>query len=184
MRKKGALELSINTIIIIVIGVALLSLGLIFVKNMFGQVGELSTNIFEGAKTSVGKINTGEKLSTPTKVNIKQGDTGIISILVGNDGRCKSNKFTLSVNPPWQKNDKVGAYVVQPNTQVIKPGEEKEFKVSVGATNDAVPSTGGLDTVKVVSVTLQCAGETDSYATSAFIINVEKGGGLLKGIFG
>ena len=49
MNKKGALELSMNTIIIIVIGVVLLSLGLIFVRGLFGQVESLSKSAFETA---------------------------------------------------------------------------------------------------------------------------------------
>ena len=47
--KKGALELSVNTIIIIVIGVTLLTLGLLFVRNIFTQTTDLSQTAFENA---------------------------------------------------------------------------------------------------------------------------------------
>ena len=36
--KKGALELSVNTIVVIVIGVTLLILGLVFVRNIFTKI--------------------------------------------------------------------------------------------------------------------------------------------------
>jgi|APSaa5957512622_1039677.scaffolds.fasta_scaffold47865_3 hypothetical protein len=50
MNKKAAIELSMTTIIVIIIGVTLLSLGLVWVKNTFGQVGDLTDESFRVAQ--------------------------------------------------------------------------------------------------------------------------------------
>ena len=87
--KKGALELSINTIIIIVLGVTLLSLGLIFVNRIFGNVEELGGTAFERAQSELEKIqgDINEYLTVvPSKVKVQQGKSTGVYILVTNLG--------------------------------------------------------------------------------------------------
>ena len=48
-QKKGAIELSMTTIIVIILGITLLSLGLIWVKGTFGDITRLSRSAFEQA---------------------------------------------------------------------------------------------------------------------------------------
>lgn len=47
MHKKGALELSINAIVIIVIALTLLGLGIVFVRNMMTDIGDISKGTFQ-----------------------------------------------------------------------------------------------------------------------------------------
>ena len=49
VNKKGAIEMSMTTIIVIVIGVTLLILGLIFVRGIFERIGGLSDQLFAQA---------------------------------------------------------------------------------------------------------------------------------------
>ena len=89
VNKKGALELSINTIIIIVLGVTLLSLGLIFVNRVFGNVEELGGSAFERAQSELEKIsgNVDEYLTVvPSKVKVEQGSSTGVYLLVTNLG--------------------------------------------------------------------------------------------------
>src|SRR3989344_3991402 len=75
--KKGALELSVNTIIIIVIGVTLLTLGLLFVRNIFTQTTDLSQTAFENANRELDALggNINEFLTiSPETVRVKAGD--------------------------------------------------------------------------------------------------------------
>ncbi len=54
--KKGAIELSMTTIIVIVIGVTLLTLGLTWVKNIFDKGGSLGDEAFLEADRMVREI--------------------------------------------------------------------------------------------------------------------------------
>src|SRR3989344_3723079 len=87
MNKKGALELSMNTIIIIVIGVVLLSLGLMFVRGIFTQTTDLSDKVFANANKDLdalgGSVNSALVVS-PETVRIKAGQTSSFIVLVTN----------------------------------------------------------------------------------------------------
>jgi len=87
MNKKGALELSMNTIIIIVIGVVLLSLGLMFVRGIFTQTTDLSDKVFANANKELdalgGSVNSALVVS-PETVRIKAGQTSSFIVLVTN----------------------------------------------------------------------------------------------------
>tara|TARA_Y100000310_G_scaffold343934_1_gene454030 strand:- start:624 stop:1163 length:540 start_codon:yes stop_codon:yes gene_type:complete len=55
-QKRGAIELSINTIIVVVIGITLLSLGLKFVQNIFGDIEEEREGIMELTETQIREL--------------------------------------------------------------------------------------------------------------------------------
>jgi len=177
MKKKGALELSVNTIVVIVIGVALLSLGLIFVKNLFGGIGKISDDIFGTANTEIGKLHTGARLTVTTKVDVKQGTVVNVNAFVGNDGsRCPGSSPTFTLTPTLSGGgSEIGVKVISQPSIAIKPGEEATFVIGVAATKNAPLATGSIND-PTVSVTVSCGSTT--YDTSAFIINVQKGGGL------
>lgn len=177
MKKRGALELSVNTIVIIVIGVALLSLGLVFIKNMFGGMDKISDDIFGTANTEISKLHTGARLTVPTKVDVKQGSVVNIKAFVGNDGsRCTGAAPTFTLTPALTGGGgEVGVRVISQPSIAIKQGEEATFVIGVAATKNAPLTTGSI-TDPAVSVTVTCGSTT--YDTSAFTINVQKGGGL------
>ena len=85
--KRGALETSVNTIIVIVIGLTLLILGLTFVRGIFGKQTDLSDKAFEEANRELdslgGQIN--ELLTvSPDTIRINAGDTSGFVVLVKN----------------------------------------------------------------------------------------------------
>lgn len=182
MQKRGALELSVNTIVIVVIGVALLSLGLIFVRNTFGGLTKMSSDIFGTADTQIGKLHSGAKLTVPTTINVQQGQVVRANIFVGNDGKncpAGSSDFTIVLTPATcAATDQICARIISPSSVTIKEGEEGTFVVAVAATKSAPLSTGSFGTDKTVSVEVKCGGV--QYDTSAFTINVQKGGGLFS----
>ena len=87
MNKKGALELSMNTIIIIVIGVVLLSLGLMFVRGIFTQTTDLSDKVFANANKELdalgGNVNSA-LVASPMTVRLKAGETSGFVVQVTN----------------------------------------------------------------------------------------------------
>ena len=86
-QKKGAIELSITTIIVIILGITLLSLGLIWIRNTFINIGGVSEKEFQKAEGVISDIleNVGETLSvSPSSIRIQQGGIDNIKFLVTN----------------------------------------------------------------------------------------------------
>jgi hypothetical protein len=87
MDKKGALELSINAIVIIVLAMTLLGLGLTFIRNQMNKAGEMSTGVSDAVKDKIMEdLRTGDKaLSFPTpQITIGRNENQIISIGIRN----------------------------------------------------------------------------------------------------
>src|SRR3989338_7920221 len=85
--KKGALELSVNTIVVIVIGVTLLTLGLVFVRGIITQTTDLSDKAFENANRDLDSLaGTVTEFVTvaPETIRVKAGDTTGFSVLIKN----------------------------------------------------------------------------------------------------
>ena len=103
MNKKGALELSMNTIIIIVIGVVLLSLGLIFVRGIFSQVEGLSKSAFETADAEISIIsNINQPLTLiPSELEIERNSAEVVDVIVANleEQTIKVTLNAISSNP-------------------------------------------------------------------------------------
>ncbi len=195
MQKKGALELSVNTIVIVVIGVALLSLGLIFVRNTFGGLTKMSDDIFGTADTQIEQLQFGTKFTVPGTINVKQGHVAKANIIVGNDNTmtiCTGNVFSIylgdTIGSPEKCNGDVTtkticARIISKNSLKIEPGEQGTFVVAVAATKSAPLSSGTFsgsinERDFTVEVTVKC--DSDVYTTGAFIVNVQKGGGLFS----
>src|SRR3989344_6605784 len=85
--KKGALELSVNTIVVIVIGVTLLTLGLVFVRGILTKATDLSDEAFENANKQLdalgGSVNEFLTIA-PETVRAKAGDVEGFSVLMKN----------------------------------------------------------------------------------------------------
>jgi hypothetical protein len=87
MNKKGAVELSMTTIIIIVIGITILSLGLVWIRSVFTDVGDLSSSAFEQGETQISEIFSGsdEALAlTPSEMTIEQGESDTADLVINN----------------------------------------------------------------------------------------------------
>src|SRR3989344_418021 len=99
-KKEGALELSISTIVVVVIGIALLSLGLIFVRGIFGKLGGQSDIIFGEAENEIYKIATHEeKLFIPQRVNVEAGKSTTFRIFLVDQLETEGS-HTFTIQPP------------------------------------------------------------------------------------
>ena len=95
--KRGALELSMTTIIVIVIGVTLLSLGIIWVRNTMEKVTELSDASFATAQQEL-QARMGSNDAFYVKGNyfkVKRGDTVDITVGIQNTGTSATPPFTI-----------------------------------------------------------------------------------------
>src|SRR3989338_4775987 len=98
-QKKGALELSINAIVIIVLAMTVLGLGLGFIRNQFGQIGDIGTGVTEQIKQSILEdLRTGnKKLSVPTtEVQIGRRDATVLASGIKNV-ESKSINFVIQL---------------------------------------------------------------------------------------
>lgn len=83
--RKGAMELSMNTIVVVVIGITLLVLGLVFVRGIFTRLGGLGGSAFQKAETELQQIQSGEtKINFPQNVEVKKGKSSVETIRVCN----------------------------------------------------------------------------------------------------
>ncbi len=84
--KKGAIELSMTTIIVIILGVTLLSLGLVFIRGVIEKVTNLSERSFETAESEIGKISGVDQLLTlsPTNIDLPQKSSKPVDVIIAN----------------------------------------------------------------------------------------------------
>ena len=93
MNKKGAVEMSMQTIIIVVIGVTLLTLGLRFVYTTFQGIGGQQEKITELTDKEIGALfgDSEDPIYLPRDdISIKQGGRENVEVLVRNVGSGSS----------------------------------------------------------------------------------------------
>ncbi len=107
--KKGAIELSMTTIIVIIIGVTLLSLGLFWVRGIFRDITSISDLGFEVAEKEIGNLllDIDSYLTvSPDNVNVEQGRYKKVTVIIANLGtddlsvkaKIKSNTDPRSID--------------------------------------------------------------------------------------
>jgi len=89
MNKKGAIEMSMQTIIIVVIGVTLLVLGLNFVRNIMGEegIGGMGSQMSELSDKQMSDLfgESEEPIYLPRdEITLKQGDTDAVDVNIRN----------------------------------------------------------------------------------------------------
>jgi hypothetical protein len=79
VNNKGAIELSIGTIVIIVLAMSMLILGLVLVKNIFGGATQIADMTNDQLRDQVSKLFSGDKklvvYPDSRHIKLKQGDT-------------------------------------------------------------------------------------------------------------
>lgn len=86
MNKKGAIELSMTTIIVVVIGVTLLSLGLFWVRGMFENLEGISGDAFDHARDAIDQIGQANEPLTisPSQITLEPKKNDAVGIIVAN----------------------------------------------------------------------------------------------------
>jgi hypothetical protein len=109
--KKGSLNLSIQAIVIVVLGMTLLGLGLGFIRNQFQQISSVGTEVQEQVREQiVAQLRTsGEQVSFPRSVSMSRREQKVMTLGVQNVG-SKEIKFRLdfTFDAPTTGNSDVG----------------------------------------------------------------------------
>lgn len=128
MKNKGAIELSMSTIIVVIIGITLLSLGLIWVRGTFTKLTDLSDRAFGLSDQQINEL-FGDSNSLlgiiPNSVDLKQG-SGVIVGVVFSNLESEDIKIKAKVTPI-----KTGVACVFEDTQ---SGSTDEYVLQSGAT--------------------------------------------------
>ena len=100
--KKGAVELSMNTIVIVIIGITLLTLGLRWVFNIFADVekqrGQMSEAMEQEIRDMFGESDKPLNLLT-NSVSVEQGGSYDLAVGIRNIGReTYEFSYTIEVN--------------------------------------------------------------------------------------
>ena len=99
--KKGAIELGMNTIIIVVIGITLLSLSLVWIRGMMTKLGTTTGSAFDQTDTAIQDIYQGstDAISiVPVTIEVKKDGSDDAKIAVKNfvDTDYKNMQFTIN----------------------------------------------------------------------------------------
>ncbi|MFH1592489.1 MAG: hypothetical protein ABIB47_03940 [Candidatus Woesearchaeota archaeon] len=100
--KRGAVELSITTIVVVVIGITLLTLGLIWVNNIFDRLSGTTGGAFEKADAQIENIlGAGSDESpyrlVPGTVTLKPGDSTRVVAVFSNSFEGDISGVTVTV---------------------------------------------------------------------------------------
>jgi len=162
--KKGAMELSMTTIIIIVIGVTLLSLGIIWVKNTMDRVTGLSEGAFENAERELGSGDFEGTINAPRRISLKSGEKKIIIVQVKNMGEdLDADSLKYIMDNPSSEEACLDVSVLGSSERNIKKGAVGEFSLGVGAKStclsgsyyvnaDIKPQVSGVDPKQYIFV--------------------------------
>ncbi len=143
MNKKGAVELSIGTIVIIVLAMAMLILGLVLVKNIFSGSTEAVTNLNKGVINEINNLFTKSDTRlaiypTTAKITLAQAqkDGGFAFSIKNNDVTAHKFLYSLAVDSSFEIAKKCGGLrETEANSWIVIP--EGSVDIPAGRTMTA-----------------------------------------------
>lgn len=167
--KSGAVELSISTIVIVVLGVSMLILGVVLLKNIFAGSTSAVDSLNDQVTSEINKLFGEDKkiviYPTTEKVTVRQGKQEGFAIGISNklSGSSAQNaKFSYKVIPVSKVEDDCG---------VSEAEIMKLFAAGSEETKDIPIPTGAPKPILVLFDT----GEGDPRCTVRFRIDVTQG---------
>ena len=178
MHKKAALELSINAIVIVILAMTLLGLGLGFVRNMFRDIGDTTSQVQDQMKEQIlDDLRRGDKkLSFPSqKIELEGGEEEIIAIGVKNT-QAETLDFTIDLieisdtsetridsDQGLSTSSKKYAYFWDYTEQVLTPGDTNVFGITLKADRTASGT-------KLFKIIINDTNTSTSFASKTFFV--------------
>ncbi len=150
MTKKGAIELSMTTIIVIVIGVTLLILGLTWVRGLFEKVSGLTEESFRTAEKLIQEqMGSDEKFYiSGLTFEVAGGKSLVVYTGIQNFGaQGITNKFRMEIEPGEQGGD--ATWFTLPPQLDVEVGKRKAFPFEIKVPRGTEPGSSFTFTVKV-----------------------------------
>lgn len=179
MNKKASLELSIQSIVIVVIAFVVLGLGLGFVRGQFKSMTETTTGVQEQIRQQILEdLRTGDKkLSFPaTTLTIDKGGSQDIAIGVKNTLASGDLRFKISITTLTKQGAPAGydavkqvEYFLSPGPFTLKVTDAEAYNIKIIASGDKGTYLVGL---KIVELDTGGAEQPTPYAEKSFFVNI------------
>ena len=158
MDKKGAIEFSMTTIMVIIIGVAVLALGLTWIRGTFTQVGDITDDAFSQARNSLsGELGPSNRVVvSPSSLNLAANQQRTVSVGCYND--ASGSARTASLNSLSGTNIDVD----QSANPSVPSGRSAFWGVVVKAKSGVTSAT----TPEVLTLNIDCNGQVETRALS------------------
>lgn len=182
--RKGAMELSMNTIVVVVIGITLLVLGLVFVRGIFDKIRGTTEKVFAEADTELeDMMGTEQRINVQTTINIQPGRQVKIPIKMCNIEGL-GNSLKLKVIAYKLTGTKVKIYIpelpglkeitgdgekIATNIQSLSTGRCVAYQMFLVADSSA-PITAGESPM----LTFKAMAGTEEYGSTGSIVTVSK----------
>ena len=167
--KKGAIELSMTTIIVIVMGVTLLILGLVFIRGIFTKITGLTEDAFRSAEKEIQqRMGASDKIYVSgVNFEIESGKSTVFTVGVQNFGEeTTASKFKIDVISGNAESKK--EWFTLPPEDNLKPGEKKGFPIKITLPKGAPPGKSYTFSIKVYK-------GSEEYASQSIIVSVKEG---------
>ena len=181
MQKKGAMELSIGTIVIIVLAMSMLILGLVLIRSIFTGAKYNVDTMNDKVRDEINKLFVEDKkiviYLANQQVDIKQGDDWGVLFVVKNLIRDTTDvpkfDYIVTVANPSEVKQNCGSGVKP--LDWIKAGKEGEIKIGPGSIKDwyirfEIPETAPLCIVRY-NVNVDADGEF--YDADSFDVKIK-----------
>lgn len=166
--RKGAIELSMSTIIVVIIGIVLLSLGLMWIRGVMKDITETSKTAFEQADAAISEIyGDVDSLLTiiPSEVTVKKnGDDNVKVVIANFENTGITVNAVVSSSDPMMDCLFADKLDTTSKEYTIESGDQIEIKL-------IVDEKGGNLGIKTCNVELP--GQTGDN-TDSLIVRVEK----------
>ncbi len=157
LNKKGAIEFSITTVIVIIIGIAVLALALGFSQGLFSQVEDITQDAFANARSQLAAklTNANNVVVSPQGLTLSANEQTTVSVGCLNTasdskpatlvGVADGNKFTATASEGPSGN--------------VEPGSKTYWGLVIKANSDDVSTTTQPE---VMSLGINCNGVTET----------------------
>jgi len=149
--KKGAFELSVTTIVIIIMAVVLLSLGLVFIRGVFKKIDTITIDSFEQADAEIGKLSNVDQPLTlsPGSIQVEKGSAKEVLLIIANF-EDEEKDFQADISSTSENINCVYADTKDATSKeyTLKSGEEARIKI-------IVDEKGGSLTTEVCNIEVQ-----------------------------
>ena len=152
MNKKGAVEFSITTIIVIIVGITILALALPWVSRMMGQTGELTDSAVDQARTQLaGELGASNPVVVaPSSLTMGSNQESILSVGCFNNGNDAESATLGAIDDGTN----FGVTQSADSSSDIAVGGEHSWAVVLKGIN----SITSADTPEIISLVVECGG--------------------------
>jgi hypothetical protein len=181
--KKASLELSIRAIVIIVMAMTILGLGLGFTKNMFKNIGGISSEVTDQVRQQIQNdlVNNDKRVSfSRSEIILDMGDSELLSVGIRNkkDTELKYKMLFTAISGPTDgpTNADAAKWFQYASTNVYELGSTKtdirNVRLHVDPNTASIKAGSYFFTFQIEDTDLSVSGTPNYYATKDFFVVV------------